>query len=117
MPYTVDEEKMNPAPPRPGEPAKKLLSLDPAHPPVKPIPHMEFPRVVYTWPKEPFKLIEHRNANHELVQTERVPAEHLTRLVNDEKELKKAMAEGWVKEPYVAPPPPDPNANLYEAAK
>ena len=63
----------------------------------------------------PYKIIEHRNTQHELVQTERVPSEHLTRIVADEKELAKALKEGWVKEPYIAAALPDPNASLYES--
>jgi len=78
---------------------------------------MEFPRVVYKHPREPFRKIEHRNTQHEVVDIETVPSEHMTRLVADEKELKKAIAEGWVLKPYIAPALPDLNADLYEASK
>lgn len=80
---------------------------------MKQIPHMEYPRVVYKHPAEPWKKIEHRNAQHEVVDVETIPAEHLTLMVNDEKELAKAMKAGWKKEPYVPVPQVDPNANLY----
>jgi len=69
--------------------------------PVRQIPHMDFPRVVYMHPNEPFQEIEHRNDKFELVGTEVLPAEHLTKIVKDEAELKAAMEEGWVKEPYI----------------
>lgn len=69
--------------------------------PVKQIPHMEFPRVVYMHPNEPLQEIKHRNDKFELVGTEVVPTEHLTKVVNNEAELNVAMEEGWVKEPYV----------------
>lgn len=110
-PFTIDEEKF-----------RKQEVLDLTKPqgtaqglPVKQIPHMEFPKVVYKHPKERYREIIHRNVNHEIVERELVPAEHLTLLVNNEEELKKALREGWVKEPYIMQPLPDPNAELYEA--
>ena len=69
--------------------------------PVKQIPHLEFPRVIYMHPNEPLQEIEHRNDKFELVGTEVVPTEHLTKLVQNEAELDAALAEGWVKEPYI----------------
>lgn len=107
-PFAIDEAKMQQGS------AEQILSLDPAKPPVKSIPHMEFPRVVYKHPREPFLTIEHRNAKHELVELETVPAEHLTRVVADKAELDRALDEGWVKEPYLAKAPPDPNAHVYD---
>lgn len=109
MPFAIDEEKM-----KGNEKTQQIQSLDLAKPPVKSIPHAEFPRVIYKHPKEPFRVVVHRNANFEVVGEERVPSEHLARKVNDAKELAAALKEGWVKEGYVAPPLPDPNANLYQ---
>ncbi|HWH56110.1 MAG TPA: hypothetical protein VN682_00695 [Terriglobales bacterium] len=111
MPYTVDVEKMSD---RPGKPA--IPSMDPAKPPVKAIPFMEFPKVVYMHPKEAYRVVIHRNAQHEIVEQEHIPSEHLTRVVADAKELTAALKEGWVKQPYIAQPPPDPNAHLYDRA-
>ena len=85
--------------------------------PVRLIPHREFPRVVYKHPNQPTRVIEHRNANFEVVGTEVVAAEHLTKLVQNEAELKAALKDGWVKEPYIPPALPDPNASLYETRK
>ena len=110
MPFTIDEAKMKGTD---EQQRGKIISMDPAKPPVKPIPFMEFPKVVYRHPREPFKVIVHRNANFEVVGEERVPSEHLTRRVDDAKELSAALKDGWVKEPYIAPPLPDPNAELY----
>lgn len=110
MPFAVDDEAMTD---RPGKAA--IVSMDPAKPPVKQIPHAEYPRVVYRHPKEPFKVIVHRNTQHEIVEEERVPSEHLSKVVNDAKELAVALKDGWVKEPYIPQAPPDPNANLYAA--
>jgi hypothetical protein len=114
MPFTLDEEA-----------AKKQLQLNimrgqeavPREPngtlregwsgtisgglPVRQIPHLEFPRVVYLHPNDPFQEIEHRNDRYELVGTEVVPTEHLTKIVNNDAELTAALDEGWLKEPYI----------------
>ena len=113
MPFAIDEEKMvtDPLQAKPG--AQPLVQLDPAKPPVKVIPHLEFPRIVYKHPKEPFYKVEHRNAQREVVDVEFRPAEHKTLKVNDAKELAAALKEGWVKEPYIAPEAKDPNSDLY----
>lgn len=111
--FEVDERRIAA---KPGEP-DHLLVLDPAKPPQKPIAFQEFPMVVYKHPREAFKRVEHRNANHELVHTEIEPAEHLTKKVENAAELEAALKSGWVKEPYIAPPLPDPNSELYEAAE
>lgn len=111
MPFTIDEEKF-----------KKQNSFDVSAPqnsptgiPVRQIPVIEFPRVVYKHPAEPFRTVQHRNAKHEVVHEEHLPAEHLTKAVNDSKELAAALKDGWVKEPYIPQAPPDPNDHLYAA--
>jgi hypothetical protein len=81
--------------------------------PVRQIPHRDFPRVVYLHPLKPTREIENRNEKHELVHLETVPTEHLTRVVQDEAELKAALAEGWVKEPYIPKPIRNPEEDLY----
>jgi hypothetical protein len=114
MPFTVDIEAMTADPVR--NPDKKVLvAMDLAKPPVKQIPHLEFPRVVYMHPKERYRKIEHRNALHELVDIEMVPAEHIARVVADKRELEQALKDGWQKEPFVFQADPDPNAGLYES--
>lgn len=110
MPFAVDEEKISQ---KPGH--QTLTALDPAKPPVKEIPHLEFPRVIYKHPKEPFRTIVHRNAQHEVVDQERVPSENLARVVKDAAELEAALKEGWVKEPYVPKAAPNPDEALYES--
>ena len=105
---TIDEERM-----RNAVPGKILVSLDPANPPTKEIPFIEFPRVVYKHPKEPFYKVEHRNNLREIVQTEMLPSEHQALLINNKKELEKAEKDGWVLNPYVPPPLPDHKAELY----
>lgn len=110
---TIDEDRMNtdPMKMRPG--VTPLMSLDMAKPPTKEIDYFEFPRVVYKHPKEPHMKVEHRNNMHEVVRTELVPTEHITRLVQDKHELKKAQEDGWVKESYVPQAPPSSNEALY----
>jgi hypothetical protein len=96
--------------------------------PVKQIPHFEYPRVVYKHPLRPFREIEHRNDNFELVGTEKVPTEHLTQAIACEahiksggpkdctdckKLLESALAEGWLLQPYIPEAPAKPDADLY----
>jgi hypothetical protein len=82
--------------------------------PVRQIPHKEYPRVVYMHPTRPHREVVHRNAQHEVVEVERIPTEHISKLVQNEEELQAALKEGWRKEAYVAPVLPDPDADLYE---
>ncbi len=112
-PLTIDEDRMQ-SKPIPGQDTSIVLSLDPHHPPTKVIPHLEFPKVVYKHPLEPFRTIEHRNARHELVEEEVVATEHLTMKVENKAELEKALKAGWVLEPYIPQTPPDPTESLYE---
>jgi hypothetical protein len=81
--------------------------------PVRLIPHREYPRVVYFHPTKLFWEKEHRNDKFELVFVEKIPTEHDTKLVHNQEELEQALAEGWVKEPYIAKPLPDPKAKIY----
>ena len=130
MPYTIDEEAV-----------KKQITLNVMRPqetvalqpdgslrqgwagtvggglPVKQIPHMEFPRVVYMHPNDPFQEIEHRNDKFEVVSTDLVPTEHLTKIVNNEAELKAALEDGYVKEPYIPQPAPRKSEGLYGAKR
>lgn len=109
MPFAVDNEAMTD---RPGKPA--IVSMDPAKPPVIQIPYAEYPKVVYMHPKDPYRIVIHRNAQHEIVEEERIPSEHLSKVVDNKDELAKALKDGWLKEPYVPQAPADPNANLYD---
>lgn len=45
MPYTIDEEKM-------AAKGKGNQSYDLTKPPVKNIPHLDFPKMMYLWPKD-----------------------------------------------------------------
>lgn len=112
MPFAIDEEKFS-----------KQETLDLSKPqgtpqglPVKQIGHLEFPRAVYKHPVEPYRRIEHRNVQHEIVQVETVPTEHLVHICADKKEFDAKIKQGWMKEPYIPAPPIDQTAHLYEEA-
>jgi hypothetical protein len=95
--------------------------------PVRQIPTYKFPLIVYMHPNEPTQEIEHRNDKFEVVGTEVVQTEHLTRSIACaahaatgaekcdacEKVLKLALSEGWVEEPYIPEPLPNRNVGLY----
>lgn len=85
--------------------------------PVKQIPHAEFPKVVYMHPNEPYQEIEHRNDRFEVVSTDLVPTEHLAKHVQNEAELKAALAEGWLEKPYIPEPAPTKKDSLYGPKK
>ena len=85
--------------------------------PVKRIPFSEFPKVVYMHPNEPFEEIEHRNDRFEVVSTDLVATEHLTKQVNNDAELKAALAAGWVEQPYIQQTPPSNKDSLYGPKK
>lgn len=85
--------------------------------PVKQIPHLEFPKCVYLHPNEPFQEVEHRNDRFEVVSTDLVATEHLVKHVNNKTELEKALADGWVTEPYIQQAPPTKKDDLYSKKK
>jgi hypothetical protein len=99
--------------------------------PVKQIPHYEFPIVVYFWPSRPFREIEHRNDKFEVVGTERIATEHLSKTVackahinGGPKEcvqcneaLDAALAEGWTRQAYIPKAPAKPDDDLYGRKK
>lgn len=51
MPHVIDEEKLN-------DPS--TTTLDIAHPPLKQVPHAEYPKMVYLHPKDKAKEHKHR---------------------------------------------------------
>ena len=82
--------------------------------PVKNIPYLEYPRVMYLHPNEPYREIEHRNTRMEVVSVDVVPTEHLEKTVHSREEQEAAEADGWVTNPYIPKPPVDPVAHLYK---
>lgn len=108
--FTIDNERM-----------MTQTTLDMSKPanspqglPVTQIALAEFPRVVYKHPAQPWKKVEHRNAQREVVQVETVATEALACTVRNKDEMAQKLKEGWVTEPYVQRAPPDPDAALYE---
>lgn len=87
MPYAIDEEKMS-----------TLKVMDIGKPPVKEIPFMEFPKVVYLHPKDKTK-------------------EHKSLIVKDRNEQKAALAKGYRLDAHIpVNPNPEINADEYETA-
>jgi hypothetical protein len=142
MPFAIDEKAMrrqfswNSSRPQEvvkfGEEIPEGWMGTPGHGlPVKEIPHLEFPCVVYLHPNEPTRTVVHRNDKHEVVHEEEIPLEHLTKVICCDAHrgggpkdcaacnqlLKGALAGGWVKEPYVPKPAVDESAALYGPQK
>lgn len=122
MPFTINEEAaksqqflnvMNPQEVARQKPDGAWQSTMGGGLPVKQIPHMEFPLVLYKHPKKAFREIVHRNDRFEVVSTDLVPTEHLTKHVHNETELKEALAKGWRKEPYIPQAPPRDEDDIY----
>ncbi len=108
-PMEIDEEKF-----------KSQETLDLTKPqgtaqglPVKQILHQEYPRCVYRHPNGPYKVVEHRNVNHEIVHREVVATEHKVHVCLNKAEFEAKTKDGWVTEPYIQLAPPDPDDELY----
>lgn len=70
----------------------KAKILDIAKPPMKTVPHQEFPKMVYKHPKDKAQ-------------------EHKTRIVADAAELAAALKAGWLQKPHIPAAPPEADAN------
>jgi hypothetical protein len=95
--------------------------------PVREIPFYAFPCVVYKHPIRPTKSVVHRNHNHEIVDEELIPTEHLSKVINCDahkngglkdcadcnKILDAALSQGWVMTPYIPEAPETPDVDLY----
>lgn len=79
MPFEVDTDILE-------SPNTKVLDIN--KPPMRAIPHQEFPRMVYLHPKDKQK-------------------EHHAVLVQDKKELEAAMKKGYKLQPHIPVVPPD----------
>lgn len=101
MPFEVDTEAM-----------EKAKILDIGKPPLRSIPHMEFPKCIYKHPKDKFKTVRVKDERGVVVEEYKEPTTHLTKIVNTKAELDKALKDGWVKEPYIPADLPD---ELYES--
>lgn len=73
MPYAIDEERLN-------DPGLKVLDIQ--APPMKAIPHQEYPKMVYLHPKDKSK-------------------EHLAKVVGSPEELELATAKGYRLQPHI----------------
>lgn len=86
MPFAVDEQALE-------SPDLKILDL--SRPPMKSIPHMEFPMMLYLHPKDKTK-------------------ESRTRIVASKEEKDAAIREGWRTRPHIPEAPPDPTLAEFE---
>lgn len=84
MRSAIDEEKMS-----------KAHQMDIASPPLREIPRLEFPKMVYDHSKAvPARIEQVRDINGRTT-TEHVPANFGHKIVKDEKELKEALKKGY----------------------
>ena len=79
MPTAVDQTAIS---------SPNLKVLDIHHPPLKQIPVLDFPKMLYLHPKD--KTKEHRHC-----------------IVEDKAEMDEKLAHGWRKEPHIPVPPPE----------
>jgi len=79
MPYAIDQEALD-------SPNMKVMDIH--HPPMKSIPHEEFPKMVYLHPVDKTK-------------------EHRVKIVANKKELEAATKHGWRMDAHVPIAPPD----------
>lgn len=86
MPFAIDQEAMEGA---------NMKALDINRPPLKQIPYIAFPKMVYLHPVDKTK-------------------EHRTKVVQNDDELQAALAQGWRKQPHVPQPPADPQIEAGE---
>lgn len=79
MPFAIDQDALD-------SPSLKVLDIQ--RPPVKMIPHAEFPKMIYLHPKD--KTQQHR-----------------TRVVDGYPELEAAQKQGWRTAPHIPEAAPD----------
>jgi len=103
MPFEVDTEALD-----------KAKVLDISKPPLRQIPHLEYPKVIYLWPKEPFKLVRVKNDRGEVVEEYKEATTHKAMKVENKEEMEKQLSKGWRKEPYLPKEVPDDDYPVYE---
>jgi hypothetical protein len=96
MPKEVDVEAM-----------KELKMLDLSKPPMRDIPHMEFPKCIYLHPKDKYRVIRRKDDRGNVVEEYKEPTTHKSKVVADKAELDKALKSGWKREPYLPVAVPD----------
>jgi hypothetical protein len=90
--------------------------------PLRDIPHMEFPRVIYLHPKRPYKRMYLPVDGHGNKEWVWIANEPTSKKVANDEELKKALKQGFELKPYIIPEaplgsadpadePPTPNVN------
>jgi len=105
MPFEIDTEALN-----------KLKVADISKPPVRQIPHMDFPRHVYLWPKDKTmhpihdriplrddkeRIVRGDDGNPIMVTDFLNTSKKRVKIVNNEQEYKAAIEKGWRDTPHV----------------
>ena len=86
----------------------KTQILDIGKPPMKTVPDEFWPKLVYKYPKTPFrKAMVPVGGGRSEEQT--IANEHTYKKVADKKELEAALKAGWQEKPYL---PKDPDADI-----
>jgi hypothetical protein len=89
MPYTIDFEKFS-------DPGFRAGSMDLGNPPVKPIPHQEFPRVIYNHKRSYGPRInQFRDERTGAISETHIPATVISKTVLSQDELDAALEQGW----------------------
>lgn len=115
MPRTVDNERLSGKPTYDanGRLVEPLVEFNLHNPPTKPIPHLEYPKCVYRYPKEATRQIVEVRGGTTYTQT--VPNMAMSKVVQNKQEFDKAIKEGWHKEPWQPPAEIEPGlSNDYE---
>lgn len=73
MPFAIDQEKLD-------SPDTKMLDV--GKPPLKPIPHAAYPKMLFLHPKDKAK-------------------QHLTKIVQNDQERDAAISDGWRMTPHI----------------
>lgn len=98
MPRAVDEMAMG-----------GLQTMDPNKPPTRDIEMQEFPRLVYKYPTAKFRTERKLDSLNQVVEV-KVANEHTHLMVENSKELDKAVKAGWQLKPYIPADPDGPEA-------
>lgn len=74
--------------------------------PMKQIPHMDFPKTIYQYPRHPWKARIVMTDGHGNKEWQWIAVEAKSKVVADAKELKKALEQGWNEKPFIQPEMP-----------
>jgi hypothetical protein len=85
----------------------KLPNVDIAKPPMKSVPDDKWPILLYRYPKEAYRTVQDKPSNAASVER-LIPNPAKTLKVFNQKEMDKAIKEGWKTKAFVHPPVEEP---------